>query len=159
MKPETVLKKWQKLPKKQQNSRTAREHSAMCGMKSMAEVETAVLLGKAGIKYDYEPEKWAYQYEVQSYTPDFKTKQQVYVEVKGKATKETRNKLLAVKRCNPDKTIVVRFLKGKNKIYGGSKTTYLQWFKKKGFVCFDWDEEEEFIAFIKEHGGKGLKKL
>ena len=142
------------LTEKERNSRTAREYAKQCGMKSMAEVETAALLGD----YEYEPESWEYQYEVQHYTPDFKVGN-VYVEVKGKATKETRNKLLAVKRCNPDRIIILRFLKGKNKISKGSKTTYIEWFTKHGFVCFDWNQEKEFLDFIKKSNGvKGIRK-
>lgn len=158
MTPTQVLKKWNALPKERQNSKTAREHYKMCGMKSMAEVETAALYEREGIEYEYEAESLPYRYEQQSYTPDFRTKT-VYTEVKGKATKETRDKLLAVKRCNPEKVIVIRFLKGRNKIAAGSKTTYLDWFRKKGFVCFDWDEEEAFIKFIRENQPKGLKSL
>ena len=158
MKPLEVMELWYALPKAEQNSRTAREYSKKCGMKSMAEVETAALMDKAGLGYEYEAEQMPYQYETQHYTPDFRT-QSIYVEVKGKATKETRDKLLAVKRCNPDKLVVIRFLKGNNKIAAGSKTTYLDWFRKKGFICFDWKEEKEFIQFLKKNQPKGLRKL
>ena len=160
--PKQVMALWIALGKSQQNSKTAKELSAMVGMKSMAEVETAALFDTNGMGYDYEPEQWEYQYEVQHYTPDFRLAN-VYVEIKGKATKETRNKMLAVKAANPDKQIVIRFLKGNNKISAGSKTTYLKWFRKKGFVCFDWNEEKEFLEYIKQHAlvkkPKGLKKL
>lgn len=117
----------------------------------MAEVETAALLDQQGLGAEYEPEQWEYQYNVQSYTPDFKIGN-VYVEVKGKATKETRKKLLAIKECNPDKILVIRFLRGHgNKITKGSKTSYMAWAEKNGFTAFDWDEEEEFLKYVKEN--------
>lgn len=153
-----VWERWLLLERSQQNSKTAREYSSMCGMKSMAEVETAALFERKKIKYGYEEEHWKYQYEPQTYTPDFKVGN-VYVEIKGKATKETRNKLLAVKRCNPERIVIIRFLKGQNKITAGSKTTYLDWFKKKGFICFDWNEEREFLDFVKRMQPSGLRRL
>jgi len=154
--PKEVMRLWNEIPTKDRNSRVSREFSAMCGMKSMAEVETAALFDEHGIKYGYETETWDYQYEPQKYTPDFNTDNEIHVEVKGKATKETRKKMLAVQRDNPGKVIVLRFLRGINKIAKNSKTTYLGWFRKKGFICFDWKEEEEFLKFIKSKK-KGIR--
>lgn len=150
VKASKILAEWNKLKPKKRNSFVARTLAKKAGMKSMAEVETAALLEKLKKEYAYESESWRYQYEPQLYTPDFKIGD-LYIEVKGKATTETRRKMLAVQRCNPDKKLVILFLKGNNKIRKGSKTTYLEWFRKHGFTCFDFTEMDSFLQYVKEN--------
>jgi hypothetical protein len=150
VKPSIVFKEWQDIPLKKRNSHTARYLAKKAGMKSMAEVETAVMLGSLKKGYAYESERWEYQHKVQHYTPDFKIGN-LYVEVKGKATNETRKKMLAVQRCNPDKNLVILFLKGNNKIRKGSKTTYLEWFRKVGYTCFDFSDMKSFLQYVRKH--------
>lgn len=153
-KPATIMKEWNAIPMKERNSNTARYLAKKAGMKSMAEVETAFLLSgiqkKLKSKYKYEPDTWEYQHDPQSYTPDFKIGN-LYIEVKGKATTDTRRKMLAVKKCNPDKKLVILFLKGNNKIRKGSKTTYIDWFRKQGFTCFDFKEMGTFLKYVEKH--------
>jgi hypothetical protein len=150
-KPSTVMREWKSIPLKERNSNTARYLAKKAGMKSMAEVETAYVLQRLKkLRYKYEPERWQYQYEPQHYTPDFKVGN-LYIEVKGKATMETRRKMLAVKRCNPDKHLVILFLKGNNKIRRGSKTTYIDWFRRQGFTCFDFREMDNFLKYVEKH--------
>jgi hypothetical protein len=148
--PTTVMRKWRKLPNGSKNSHTARTLAKEAGMKSMAEVDVAERLTRAKLPYAYEPETWKYQYDPQEYTPDFQVGN-VFIEVKGKATSDTRKKMLAVQKHNPDKHIVIVFLKGNNKIRKGSKTTYLQWFRKHGFICFDFTELNKLMDYIREY--------
>ena len=98
----------------------------------------------------YEPEVWEYQPEVKHYIPDFKIKVGTsvhYVEYKGAMVKDTRTKMRDVKRCNPDKSIILVFERGKNKLSPKPKSiTYMKWAERNGFPAFntqdsDWDEQ------------------
>ncbi len=103
----------------------------MAGLRSILEVRTQSWLENHDIPFKYEAEKWGYQYEPATYTPDFKI-DGISIECKGKLTKEVRKKLLAIIECNPDKQLYLIFEKPENKINRGSKTTYGEWATKHG---------------------------
>lgn len=147
--PKQVLKQWNKLTSKQRNGRKARELAKQCGMRSMAEVEFAVFLQDHRKKYRYEPDKLEY---VLYYIPDFKIGN-TYIEIKGKMIDETWRKMKAVRVAHPDKRIAIVFVRGKNKIRAGSKTTYMMKAEKMGYDVFDLESEEsiqELKKYIKE---------
>jgi len=151
--PRKVLKEWQELPSKKRTGRLAKIYSAKCGMRSMAEVEIAVLIQDCKRRYKYEPEAWEYQFiPAPKYTPDFKIKD-VYFEVKGKMTSDTRRKMKAVRLTYPDKKIVMIFVRGVNKLNSGSRTTYNKWAENIGFIVFDLsnaESRENLMKFIKD---------
>lgn len=134
LKPITVWRRWNAIPKRKRNARLGREMAKQCGMRSMAEVRFAADLDKRKIKYIYEPEVWTYQYDPQEYTIDFFLPDfEFYSEVKGKMTNEIRKKMLTVRSCNPDKDIRFVFERAANKIRKGSPTTYAKWCDQKNF--------------------------
>lgn len=132
----TVLQEWVALPHSEQSSRLARKFAARCGMKSMAEVRCAAWMEEHGIPFQYEGEKWTYQYKPATYRPDFNLKK-FSIEVKGKLTTEVRRKITAILHSNPDKKLRLVFERANNKIRGGSKTTYGDWAARLGI---DWSE-------------------
>jgi hypothetical protein len=168
-----VIKAWEELPptkakakqegaKEWRNGRTAKRYAKMVAakyanggyFKSMGEVYMAEELRKLKAKnkikgYKYEPEIFHYQYEVQNYTPDFKVILQnddvLFLEYKGKMTREVRKKMRAIKRCNPDVDIYMVFERANNKIERNSKTTYKQWAEKQGFKCSNKTIHEEWL--------------
>jgi hypothetical protein len=141
--PVDVLAKWDDLPRDEKYSANARKFAKMAGMKSIAEIRCAAWLIRNNVKYDYESEKWTYQYEPAHYTPDFVLPGRDFViEVKGKMTKDVRKKLLAIQKSNPSKKVFVVFERAKNKIASGSKTTYGTWADKHNFTYGDVIPEE-----------------
>jgi hypothetical protein len=172
MKPSKVLKKWDKdvdaLKKKitkecvkkdikgrekslkisKACSRLAKQTAKLAKMKSMGEVRCAADMEERGIPYSYETTVLSYQYKPQKYTPDFDIytgDKKVIIEYKGKLDYDTRKKLLAVKECNPDVEVYLVFEKGNNKIRKGSKTTYMDWAKSKGFKSSERTINSEWL--------------
>jgi hypothetical protein len=144
--PVDVLERWDDLPRDEKHSANARKHAKLAGMKSIAEIRCAAWLIRNGVKYNYESEKWTYQYEPAHYTPDFVLPGRDFViEVKGKMTKDVRKKLLAIQKSNPSKKVFVVFERAKNKIASGSKTTYGAWAEKHQFVHGDVIPQEEWF--------------
>lgn len=152
--PETVMKEWNSIPKTKRNGRLGQRLAKQCGMRSIGEVRCACELNqlkrnKKIKKWEYEAETWKYQYEPQEYTPDFRVwlngGDRIYIEYKGKMTKEIRKKMLAVIRCNPDKQVYMNFERANNKIVAGSKTTYEKWCEKNGIECSEQEIKEEWI--------------
>jgi hypothetical protein len=160
LKPQTVMNKWAALCKKVKEDKTRRKapgrreatrHAAMCGMKSMLEVEVAALLDKKKIPWEYETHKfdyhmcpnWEYECNVkwQTYNPDFYLPGfDFYLEVKGKMTLDTRKKMVAVKLHNPEIDIKIVFGAAKNKLYATPNSSrYWEWAEKEGF---EWSEKD-----------------
>ncbi len=140
------------------SSKLAREIAKEVGMKSMGEVKCAADLQKRKIRYKYESETFAYQYDPQKYTPDFVIQRQgqkpLYVEYKGKMTGDIRKKMLAVQKCNPDVDFALVFENANNGITKRRKkkdgtynkpTKYWQWAEKKGFLWSEHTVPEEWI--------------
>jgi hypothetical protein len=91
---------------------------------------------------EYEVDKLSYVVpsKKRTYNPDWKIRERVYIETKGKLDRETTEKMLLVKEQNPDATIYILFQRGSNKIRRGSKMTYLEWAKKNGFEAACWQQ-------------------
>jgi hypothetical protein len=109
------------------------------GFKSGYERSVAANLASKKIKFQYEPDKFNYTLE-RTYCPDFKLPNGVYIEAKGKLDQETRSKMLAVKKNNPELDVRMIFMRGENKLSKGSKMTYLDWAAKNGFPAADGTE-------------------
>lgn len=73
---------------------------------------------------EYESDKLTYVVpsKKRTYNPDWKIRDKVYIETKGKLDRDTIEKMLLVKAQNPDVTIYIMFQKGNNKLRRGSKT-------------------------------------
>lgn len=85
------------------------------------------------IAYEYEPKDKILVYDIPAsnhkYHPDWCIGDTIY-ETKGVFDLPERNKILHLKRCYPDKRIVMVFQNPKAKIYKGSPTTYAMWCDK-----------------------------
>ncbi len=87
----------------------------------------------AGIPYQYEKDRLSYE-TPGVYTPDFTLPMGVLVEAKGWLSPQDRKKLLAVKRCNPEKDIRILLQEPHRKLGKGPKSsTYAQWCQSHGF--------------------------
>lgn len=90
----------------------------------------------------YETDKLTYVVPAKkrTYNPDWTVREKVYIETKGKLDRETIEKMLLVKKQNPDAKIYLLFQRGTNKLRRGSKMTYLDWAKKNGFTAACWQQ-------------------
>ena len=171
-KPSTLMKQWDKAVEKlkkeitaqcvkkgikgrdksklmsRATSKLAKQLAAKAGMKSIGEVRCAADLELRGVPFSYETTTVEYQHKPQHYTPDFDIyngTEKIHIEYKGKLDYETRKKLLAVKKCNPESQIFIVFEKASNKIRKGSKTTYGLWAENNSFPWSEGTVLEEWI--------------
>lgn len=90
----------------------------------------------------YEPDSFEFVQPAirRRYTPDFKLRNKVYIEAKGRLTNDDRKKLLWFKEQHPEVTIYLLFGAANNYLYRGSSTTYAQWAEKNGFEWADFNK-------------------
>lgn len=87
-----------------------------------------------GLQAEYEEVQVSYVQpsKERKYIADFSfNKSPILIEAKGRLTKEGRDKLVNIKRSNPDLDLRIVFQRD-NKLSRRSKTTYSQWAEKKG---------------------------
>lgn len=96
--------------------------------KSRLELRAQELLPNA----PYEQEKLAYVKE-HTYTPDFKLRDNVYLECKGRFLSEDRAKHLLIRKQHPEITTYFLFERPFNTLNKASKTTYADWCEKHGY--------------------------
>ena len=81
------------------------------------------------LPFSYEPDR--FKYIIQShYTPDFKIRDNVYIETKGYFSSSNRSRLLSFIEQYPQTTIYLVFQKPYNKLNKASDTTYAEWCDK-----------------------------
>ena len=101
--------------------------------RSSYEASIAKELDKAGLHWEYEPDKFEYVLPVKVYVPDFKIHmkdESVYLEVKGYLDGPSRVALRSIKKQYPDLPLSINFMKN-NKL--SSKTKYTDWTNKYGY--------------------------
>jgi hypothetical protein len=107
--------------------------------RSQFEKIVAVKMAQDGGVFKYETIRLPYVPKVRHYTPDFYIPEtDIYIEAKGRLTREDRTKMLLIKQQHPECDIRFVFANAKNKLYKNSKTTYSDWCNKHGF---DWAEK------------------
>jgi hypothetical protein len=115
------------------------------GYRSGLEEEIAKQLEDHQVEYLYEKERITY-HRTCYYLPDFKLPNGIYIEAKGRFTKEDRGMLLKVKKQHPDIDIRLVFSRSKAKISKESETTYADWCKRWGFPYADKHIPEEWLS-------------
>jgi len=78
------------------------------------------------IKAEYEAERFSYV-KSHFYVPDWKIKENGFMETKAKFTSSDRSKTLSVLKVCPDIKIIMVFANAYNKLSKKSKTTYADW--------------------------------
>ena len=106
--------------------------------KSGLEERVGKQLEELGVEFSYESVKLDYRVPSRpaKYTPDFLIGHLV-IECKGWFKTKERQKMLQVRKDNPDLDIRLVFERAKNRIYKGSPTTYGAWATKNGFKWAD----------------------
>ena len=118
--------------------------------RSKFEQHVASYLRRKKITFNYESKTFEFVQpsKKRKYTPDFELQDSgTFVECKGKLTKEDRDKLIWAREQNPNMRLIILFMRGRNPIRKGSKTSYIDWAEANGFEWADWDT------------GKGVDKL
>lgn len=105
--------------------------------KSGLEREFASLATAQGLKFEYEPTKFAYA-RPSHYVPDWRIAEGVYIETKGWLAPFQRAGLLAFQQQYPQVRILLLFGNSQNRLNAGSKTTYGQWAERHGFEWADF---------------------
>lgn len=112
--------------------------------KSGFERSFAANLSARGIKYTYETQQVPYILE-RTYNPDFIMVDYGFViECKGLLDRESKAKMLAVKRQHPDLDIRFVFMQANKKI-PGTKQTHGTWADKNGFIWAEGTAPEEWF--------------
>lgn len=110
--------------------------------KSKFEANVAASFRKHKVKFAYETRKFPFVQPAKkrNYTPDFELQETgLFVECKGKLTKEERDKLIWIKETYPKLPFVLLFMRARNPIRKGSKTTYGMWSTEAGIEWYDWE--------------------
>lgn len=110
--------------------------------KSKFEANVAASFRKHKVKFAYESRKFPFVQPAKkrNYTPDFELQETgLFVECKGKLTKEERDKLIWIKQTYPKLPFVLLFMRARNPIRKGSPTSYGAWATENRFNWLDWD--------------------
>jgi hypothetical protein len=134
------------MPKRKRSSKRVKAQRA--GYRSALEFDVAANAKRDGIKLEYEPKDAIIGWipKPKKYLPDFRLKNGIIIEVKGRLTVFDRVKHLSVKEQHPE--IDIRFVfQFDNKLTRTSKTRYSDWAKKHGFqyafgeIPKEWNDE------------------
>ena len=112
--------------------------------KSGLEKAVAKAFKNKGIKFEYEAEvvHFIQPEKKRKYTPDFRVQTKdgtvLFVETKGRLTRQDRQKMIWVKEQNPKLHIVLLFQNSSIPIQKGSPTSYGDWADKNGFEFYDF---------------------
>lgn len=104
--------------------------------KSSLEKLFAAKLMQDGLGAQYEPDRFQFV-KKSHYVPDFKIKENTYIETKGYFAPSDRSKFLSFKEQYPHITVYLVFGNSKNRLNKNSKTTYGEWATKHGIVWRD----------------------
>lgn len=127
--------------------------------KSRFEQQTALLLSRLGVQFDYELMTVPYTLE-HEYVPDFPVSNGLFfIETKGLFDSNDRRKHLAIKKQHPN--LDIRFIfQRDNKLSKKSNTRYSDWCEKHGFkysiglgIPEEWLEDiDKFLTKETKHG-------
>lgn len=111
--------------------------------KSGFERTIAANLKNRGVKFGYETLQVKYTLDG-TYNPDFILPNGVIVEAKGLLDRESKRKMVAVKKQHPELDIRFLFMMGDKKV-PGTKQTHGEWASKNGFPWAEREIPEEWI--------------
>lgn len=118
----------------------------------------ASLLEDNGLKAEYEKDKIKYTQPAQArtYSPDWKIKDGVYIETKGRFTGADRKKMLWLRESNPNIIVYMLFMRSTVTLSKSSKTTYGDWCDKHNIIWADIADTKKWKAWFKKgkHGNK-----
>jgi hypothetical protein len=112
------------------------------GMRSGFERTLAAQMRAENVSFEYETLKIPYTLEG-VYNPDFILENGIIIEAKGLLDRDSKRKMIAVKKQHPELDIRIVFMAADRKIPGG-KQTHAQWADKAGYIWADGKIPEEW---------------
>jgi len=118
------------------------------GYRSGLEEQVAQELQALGLTVSYETDVISYQQPAKprKYHPDFKIREGLYVETKGRFVTADRQKHLLIKEQYPNIEIRFVFSNSKTRISKKSTTRYCDWCDRYGFVYADKHIPKEWLS-------------
>lgn len=113
------------------------------GLKSGFERTIVQNLTMRRVKFEYETLQIQYTLNG-TYNPDFIFPNGVIVEAKGLLDRDSKRKMMAVKKQHPELDIRFLFMDANKKV-PGSKQTHGEWARKNGFPFAEMEIPEEWI--------------
>jgi len=103
------------------------------------------------LQAEYEADKIPFVQPLQkrNYTPDWKIKDGVYIETKGRFTGADRKKMLWLRDSNPNITIYMLFMRSSVTLTKASKTTYGEWCDKNNIPWADIKDKDRWRKWFK----------
>lgn len=126
-------------PRRASRPYTKRARAVAEGYRSGLEESIAQELTALGVPVSYETDVIAYAQPAKprKYHPDFKLRDGLYVETKGRFVTADRQKHLLIKEQHPEIEIRFLFSNSRTRISKKSPTTYGMWCEKHGFKYAD----------------------
>jgi len=116
------------------------------GRRSKFEDKLIEDLKRQGIEALYEPFFMRYRpHAAKRYTPDIVLPNGIIIEAKGYFDAADRTKHLIIKQENPDLDVRFVFQRPENRLSPASKTTYVGWCKRWGFLYADTSIPETWL--------------
>lgn len=136
------------------SKRFARREAFANGYRSKFEYDFSKKLKELKLKVEYESEKISYiqPEKVKKYCPDWKIKDGVFIETKGRFTAADRQKILWVRESNPKSKVYLLFQQAENTLSKKSRTTYRQWCEKHNIICADIKETKVWTKWFTSQG-------
>lgn len=126
---------------------TSEARGVIEGYRSGLEEQIAQELQALGAAVSYEEDviEYTQPQKPRKYHPDFKLRDGVYLETKGRFLTADRQKHLLIKEQHPEIEIRFLFNNSNARINKKSKTTYAMWCQKNGFKYADKHVPKEWI--------------
>lgn len=118
------MPKWTPKPKKKRKQKVV--------YRSGLEKRFAELLFKHGVKAEYESKRFEFV-RIGHYTPDWKIRDDLYIETKGYFSPRNRGDLLSFREQHPEVEVFLVFGQPDNRLSSKSKTTYAEWCERHKF--------------------------
>ena len=108
-------------------------------------------LKRRKLKAEYERDRIPFVTTPQkrSYTPDWKIRDGVYIETKGRFSSADRKKAIYIKDQHPEITVYYLFQRANNTLSRSSTTTYSDWCEKNGLECADYKDYKRWTKWFK----------
>lgn len=113
------------------------------GLKSGFERGIVANLNSRGVKFTYEELTLPYVLHG-NYHPDFKLENGIVVEAKGFLDRDSKRKMIAIRKQYPDLDIRFLFQEAAKKV-PGTRQTHAQWAERNGYLWAEGEIPEEWV--------------
>ena len=124
-------------------------HNGIYRSQFEARFAKALVDNKLKAKYEQDKIKYTQPAQPRTYTPDWTIREGVYIETKGRFTGADRKKMLWVRDCVEEGTVIyLLFMRASVTLSKTSKTTYGDWCDKHGFEWADIKDTRKWKSWF-----------